>query len=59
MRVVSIKMSDEEIAYIGKQKPNRSEFVRRLIHQHKDMQKLQAVIDGLQKYREGTDPDES
>lgn len=57
MRVVSIKMSDEEIAYINKQKPNRAEFIRRLIHQHKDMQGLQAIVDGLKKRREA-DEDE-
>lgn len=52
MKPVSIKMSDEEIAYISKQSPNRSEFIRRLIHQRKDLQGLQAIVDGLKRQRE-------
>jgi hypothetical protein len=52
MRNVPIKMTPEEIAYIGRQLPNRSEFVRRLIHQHQDMAALQALVAGLKASRE-------
>lgn len=53
MRIVPIRMSEVEIEYINKQKPNRSEFVRRLIHQHMDLDKLHAFVSDLRGQREG------
>lgn len=41
---VPIKMTAGEIEYIGRQRPNRSEFIRRLIHQHQDLGDLKRLL---------------
>jgi hypothetical protein len=58
VRLISIRVTDEDYDYINRQEPNRSEFLRKLIYQHRDMAGLRAVVEGL-KRRKGGDEDET